>query len=185
MSNAQEQLLDLQRLVQLLPQVNRDTLFVLLNFLALVAANSEDRIAPDGKFNSNFDREDIVMTMLRPLIAGTTETGNKMDATNLATLFAPNILHTFQDEPALPTSSSAAAKSSGFAPAAIINAIPSKQTPERMEYVSAIRSLIEKREQIFELPVEEVHDLYLFLLDNYPDVLDGLLRRRCALAGQE
>ncbi len=31
-------------------------------------------------------------------IAGTSLTGNKMDASNLATLFAPNLLHNFADE---------------------------------------------------------------------------------------
>ena len=46
-----EQTLALQRIMQLLPQVNRDTLFVLLHFLGLVADNSEDKIGSgEGKF---------------------------------------------------------------------------------------------------------------------------------------
>ena len=109
-----------------------------------------------------------------------------MDATNLATLFAPNLLHAFGDEGGpVAVASSTPSKSSGFAPAAIINALPAKQTPERMEFVSSIRLLIEKRDTIFELPAEELHDVYLYLLENFPEVLDALLRRRCALAGQE
>ena len=42
-STPAEQTLALQRIMQLLPQVNRDTLFVLLHFLGLVADNSEDK----------------------------------------------------------------------------------------------------------------------------------------------
>ncbi len=38
-----------QRLMQLLPQVNRDTLFVLLHFLGLVADNAEDRMGENGR----------------------------------------------------------------------------------------------------------------------------------------
>ena len=45
-----------------------------------------------------------------------------MDATNLATLFAPNILHTFADDSAFMGVGAPGpkAKPSGFAPAAII-----------------------------------------------------------------
>ena len=48
MSGSNEQVLALQRLMQLLPAVNRDTLFVLLHFLGLVAENADDKTAPDG-----------------------------------------------------------------------------------------------------------------------------------------
>jgi hypothetical protein len=51
LSTPQEQTLALQRIMQLLPQVNRDTLFVLLHFLGLVADNAEDKItAENGMF---------------------------------------------------------------------------------------------------------------------------------------
>ena len=36
-------------MMQLLPVINRDTLYVLLQFLGLVAENSEDRKGDDGK----------------------------------------------------------------------------------------------------------------------------------------
>ena len=49
MSNPQDQISNVQRLLQILPVVNRDTLFVLLQFLGLVAENSDDRKAEDGK----------------------------------------------------------------------------------------------------------------------------------------
>ena len=49
MSNPQDQISNVQRLLQILPVVNRDTLFVLLQFLGLVAENSDDRKAEDGE----------------------------------------------------------------------------------------------------------------------------------------
>ena len=121
------------------------------------------------------------------MILGTAENGNKMDATNLATLFAPNLLHTFENDP-VPARPSSSRSSSGFAPAAIISALPSKQPqtqPERMEYVSAVRLLIDKRNAIFELPAAELHDMYLNMWEHCPEMLDVLLRRRCAMMGQE
>ncbi|XP_046393992.1 rho GTPase-activating protein 6 [Ischnura elegans] len=61
----------LQHLVQLLPAEHRDTLCLLLDFLAVVAKHSEDKRDPHS---------------------GEWLSGNKMDSGNLATLFAPNIL---------------------------------------------------------------------------------------------
>ena len=58
-------------LVRLLPAANRDTLEVTLACLNKVAENSMDSLDDDGNLIS----------------------GNKMDAKNLATLMAPNILH--------------------------------------------------------------------------------------------
>lgn len=55
----------LRLIVQLLPAAHRDTLNALLSFLSQLAGNAEDDQQP----------------------------GNKMDAANLATIFAPNILH--------------------------------------------------------------------------------------------
>lgn len=56
----------------LLPRANGDTLLTLLEFLATVAQHSADTTLDDG------------VTVLL---------GNKMDSHNLATLFAPNLLH--------------------------------------------------------------------------------------------
>lgn len=58
-------------LIALLPSSNRDTLYTLLKFLYRVSLNAPDRCATDGK-------------VLAP--------GNKMDAANLAIVFAPTIL---------------------------------------------------------------------------------------------
>jgi hypothetical protein len=51
-SNSHDQMLGFQRMMQLLPVINRDTLYVLLQFLGLVAENSEDRKGDDGKERS-------------------------------------------------------------------------------------------------------------------------------------
>lgn len=69
------QLEALAHLVQLLPVAHRDTLFVLLKFLSTVAQYADDEREVDGSAR---------------LI------GNKMDSTNLATVFSPNILHCVQ-----------------------------------------------------------------------------------------
>lgn len=69
--NRRLQLEALSHLVKLLPPVHFDTLYVLLKFLAKVAASSDDICDNDGTLHL---------------------TGNKMDSNNLATVFAPNIL---------------------------------------------------------------------------------------------
>ena len=70
----------MQHVIQLLPRANRDTLYTLLNFLHLVTENSESKKGPTG--------EEVP--------------GNKMDSNNIATLFAPNILHSMKIEDGLP-----------------------------------------------------------------------------------
>ncbi|XP_017126199.1 uncharacterized protein LOC108145327 isoform X2 [Drosophila elegans] len=69
--NRRLQLEAISHLIRLLPIPHRDTLYVLLIFLAKVAAHSDDLCNTDGS---------CLMT------------GNKMDSNNLATVFAPNIL---------------------------------------------------------------------------------------------
>lgn len=59
----------LQHLIQLLPTPNRETLWALLNFLRMVAANSEDQKDQTGEWVP----------------------GNKMDSTNLATVSTRHI----------------------------------------------------------------------------------------------
>ena len=49
MKNIQEQIGHLQHIIQLLPLINRDTLYVLLQFLGLVAENAEDKLDETGK----------------------------------------------------------------------------------------------------------------------------------------
>ncbi len=214
---------------------------MLLHFLGLVAENADDRKLPDGndllhevqvgrgkEEGGSFPPPPSPWSalhgeqwkLIRPFV-GSVEPGNKMDATNLATLFAPNLLHTFAEDPSSAAAAVAAAAavgpgspipatvhktSSGFSPAAIIkqthhSVLPpgsgggigghvgspgaSGESSSRMEHVSAVRLLIDRRESLFELPASELHDVYLSMYETCPEMLDALLRRRCALAGQE
>ena len=52
LKNTQDQIIHLQHIIQLLPLINRDTLYVLLQFLGLVAENAEDRTDETGKQNN-------------------------------------------------------------------------------------------------------------------------------------
>jgi len=67
----------ISHMIHLLPVAHRDTLYVLLKFLAKVARAANDTKTFDGQVLSN---------------------GNKMDSTNLATVVAPNILHCIKSE---------------------------------------------------------------------------------------
>lgn len=75
--NRRLQLEALSHLIQLLPVAHRDTLYVLLKFLAHVARCSDDVM--------NLSNNTCISV------------GNKMDSTNLATVIAPNILHANKD----------------------------------------------------------------------------------------
>lgn len=71
--NRRLQLEALSHIIQLLPLAHRDTLYVLLKFLAHVARCSDD-----------------IMNLSNSTCLSV---GNKMDSNNLATVIAPNILH--------------------------------------------------------------------------------------------
>ena len=86
---------------------NRDTLWALLCFLKKVADCSADRRTAAGEWL----------------------TGNRMDSNNLATLFAPNILHSL----------------------AKLGSELSQQTAERIDVINVIRSLIDHNKELFEV----------------------------------
>ena len=126
-------------------QVNRDTLYVLLSFLHTVAEHSEDRRGPAG--------EDLP--------------GNKMDSNNIATLFAPNILHSMKtaDGTMSPENTAKAA--------------------ERTETINIVRCLIDSNKELFELTADELHQLYLRMYEDVPEAMDYQLRRRAIINGDE
>ncbi|CAL4130521.1 unnamed protein product, partial [Meganyctiphanes norvegica] len=128
----------LQHLIQLLPVANRDTLYSLLNFLTLVAEHSGDQKNKNGEVLQ----------------------GNKMDSSNLATLFAPNILHSVK-------------------PGSLTTEEMTAHAEERIEVINVIRSMIDHNKELFEVPVELLDETYQHLMDTHPDALDILLRRRC------
>ena len=90
---------------------------------------------------------------------GSTDPGNKMDATNLATIFAPNLLHTLPEDVAEKAAAAASSPTSAYGAAsggskgggggaAFLSSTTSSfsamatGSPERMEYVAAVRYVI-------------------------------------------
>ena len=120
-------------------------MYVLLNFLHLVSQNSEDRQGPSG--------EDL--------------TGNKMDSNNLATLFAPNILHSMK------TGDGTMSPENNY------------KAAERTETINIVRTLIDFNKELFELSWEDLHSLYVRMNEDVPEAMDYLLRRRALLNGDE
>nr|CAD7439068.1 unnamed protein product [Timema bartmani] len=126
----------LQHLIQLLPAANRDTLWALLNFLYIVARNSADHTDEKGEWVS----------------------GNKMDSNNLATLFAPNILHCIK-----PGST---------------KEIIADSPEERIDVINVIRTMIDHNQQLFKVPADLLDEVYVHMMDSHPEALDHLLRKR-------
>ncbi|KAL1115951.1 hypothetical protein AAG570_005446 [Ranatra chinensis] len=129
-----------QHLIQLLPLANRDTLLALLDFLALVASKAADYKDESGEWIS----------------------GNKMDSNNLATLFAPNLLHP------CPTNKSISTKEE----------LSSERVEERSDAINVIRCLIDNHTTLFQVSAELLDEVYLNMMDTHPEALDQLLRRR-------
>ncbi|XP_045778463.1 uncharacterized protein LOC123876295 isoform X4 [Maniola jurtina] len=123
----------LRLIVQLLPAAHRDTLSALLSFLAQLAANADD------------DREP----------------GNRMTAANLATIFAPNILH--RNNPNEPASAE-------------------QLLSERADVINVVRQLVERHSELWPLPAELLHEAYIHLAHSAPTHLDSLLLRRAECA---
>lgn len=121
-------------LVQVLPVPHRDTLHYLLKFLAKVARFAEDIKSIRG---------DVILE------------GNKMDSNNLATVFAPNILH---------------------------NVIPGQGTTEqeveeRLDVINVIRIMIDHYEDMYKISPETVDEVFLNMIDSHPAQLDILCDR--------
>ncbi|CAK9826257.1 Rho GTPase-activating protein 6 [Anthophora retusa] len=126
----------LQHLIQLLPTPNRETLWALLNFLSVVAANSEDQKTETGEWIS----------------------GNKMDTTNLATVFAPNILHCVKPGQR--------------------SEVSAERAEERIDVINVVRALLEHALTLFTVPAALLDEVYLHMMDTHPADLDLALSRR-------
>ncbi|KAF5277857.1 hypothetical protein FQA39_LY06009 [Lamprigera yunnana] len=139
--NRRTQLEALVHLIQLLPTAHRDSLWTLLSFLTTVVKYAEPQTNSLGE------------------ILG----GNKMDSNNLATVFAPNILH--------------CNKQSG------------KENTERPEdhidVINVIRTLIDNSKILFHVPAELLDEVYTNMLETHPDVLDQLLYRKTVGSGDD
>uniref|UniRef100_A0A915C0Q7 Rho-GAP domain-containing protein n=1 Tax=Parascaris univalens TaxID=6257 RepID=A0A915C0Q7_PARUN len=125
----------IRMLFALLPQANVDTLFVLLNFLREVAANASDQLNECGE-------------VIRQ--------GNKMDARNLATIFAPSILRT--DHAKL-----------------------HKTLIDNDAQVSVVETMIENVDNVFMISRDMQSRIFTKLRETDPDGLDRILNHlsRC------
>nr|XP_018915447.1 PREDICTED: uncharacterized protein LOC109042921 [Bemisia tabaci] len=132
------QIESIQHLLQLLPAVHRDTLWHLLRVLVSVANNSKDH-------------KDTKGLMVK---------GNKMDVSNLSTLFAPNILYSDKDQ----ISGKYALSPAG--------------AEERADAINVVRFLIERHKELFALSADLLNEVYLHMMDSNPEELDQLLRAR-------
>lgn len=130
----------ISHLVKLLPIPHRDTLYYLLRFLAKVA-----RFANDTKSASG----DVICE------------GNKMDSNNLATVFAPNILHD-----------------------AVQSQVTSEQEVyERLDVINVVRIMIDHYEEMYYIPAETIEEIYLNMIDSHPMQLNNLCSRMCVGMG--
>ncbi|XP_050298074.1 uncharacterized protein LOC126737287 [Anthonomus grandis grandis] len=139
--NRRLQLEAIQHLVQLLPAANRDTLYSLLCFLAHVAKNANDTKSALGEELS----------------------GNKMDSNNLATVFAPNILHCIK-----PGSKDVQDRSE-----------------DRLDIINVVRIMIDHYKQIFTVSAELLDEVYSNMVDSHPEALEQLLNKKDAIAGAD
>lgn len=121
-------------LVQVLPVSHRDTLHYILKFLAKVARFADDVKSPSGEVIAE---------------------GNKMDSNNLATVFAPNILHN-----------------------AVAGQVTSEQeVDERLDVINVIRIMIDHYEEMYRISPETIDEIYLNMIDSHPAQLDILCDR--------
>ncbi|GAB1605110.1 rho GTPase-activating protein 6-like [Argonauta hians] len=141
-NNPDKQILALKLLVSLLPTPNRDTLWALMKFLRKVAQHSTDTIDKNGK----------------------TLPGNKMDSSNLATLFGPNILHK--------------AKSGERKYMVESNA----RAEERKDVIEVVKTMIEDS-SIFEIPPSVYDEVLRYIMEDNPEVCDNLLKHIASDSG--
>ena len=106
-----------QLLIALLPAAHRDSLHALVTFLHRVHSHADDVIEPS---------------------TGQQVPGNKMDAANLATIFAPNILHKSKTREFVVESAD--------------------RLEERDDVINVVRILIEKSDVMF-----QVGNVYLYI----------------------
>ncbi|KAH8292602.1 hypothetical protein KR054_005178 [Drosophila jambulina] len=134
--NRRLQLEAISHLIRLLPIPHRDTLYVLLVFLAKVAAHSDDVCDVDGNCLIN---------------------GNKMDSSNLATVFAPNILRN-----------------------TTLSLDKRREQQQMSDAINVVRTMIDHYEEMFKVPAELLDVLYAQMLDVCPDKLYELISTKAA-----
>ncbi|CAL2029762.1 unnamed protein product [Caenorhabditis brenneri] len=136
--NIDERIEAIRLLFALLVSPNLDTLFVLLKFLHEVSCHSQDRHNAAGE--------------LLP--------GNKMDARNLATIFAPSILRVDHDK-------------------------LQETLAENELQVTIVETMISNVEEIFKIPKELQCKIYTKLRETEPDRLDRILNHLSKMDSHE
>lgn len=86
-----------------------------------------------------------------------------MDSSNLATVFAPNILHCIK----------AGSKDNADKP------------EDRIDIINVVRTLIDHYKVIFQVSAPLLDEVYIHMMDSHPEALDQLLSKRDGLAGAE
>lgn len=155
------QLEALSHLIQLLPVAHRDTLYVLLKFLATIAKQAHDQTSP---------------------VSGTVEiAGNKMDSANLATVIAPNILH-------LNKLGQSAAETERLCRLDVINVtrfivlVVVDESKKKLPPFFSCRIMIDHFEELFVVSSEVLDDVYTTMMDLYPEQLNHLCERKNILS---
>lgn len=88
-----------------------------------------------------------------------------MDSSNLATVFAPNILHCIKPGSSRDTSGD--------------------RPEDRIDIINVVRTLIDNYQQLFSVPAELLDEAYVHLMDSHPEILDQLLSKRDTTAHDE
>lgn len=86
-----------------------------------------------------------------------------MDSNNLATVFAPNILHCIK-----PGSKDTA-----------------DRPEDRIDIINVVRTLIDHYKIIFNVSAELLDEVYVHMMDTHPEILDQLLSKRDAVAAAD
>lgn len=86
-----------------------------------------------------------------------------MDSSNLATVFAPNILHCIK-----PGSKDT-----------------SDKPEDRTDIINVVRTLIDHYKFIFHVPATLLDEIYIHMMDSHPEALDQLLNKRDAMSGAD
>ncbi|CAI2307441.1 unnamed protein product [Caenorhabditis sp. 36 PRJEB53466] len=136
--NIEERIEAIRLLFALLVSPNLDTLFVLLKFLHEVSCHSQDRQSASGEVLY----------------------GNKMDARNLATIFAPSILRVDHDK-------------------------LQETLAENELQVTIVETMISNVEEIFKIPKELQCKIYTKLRETEPDRLDRILNHLSKMDSHE
>lgn len=88
-----------------------------------------------------------------------------MDSNNLATVFAPNILHCIK-----PGSSKETA---------------ADRPEDRIDIINVVRTLIDHYKQLYTISAELLDEIYVHMMDSHPEALDQLLNKKDAMSGAD